>query len=1074
MPRPPTDDELAALAEETAALAEFLSEPPPEDTAPLPTPAPWWPDLNPTQRDIFNDPARFILADGEKGCLPLDAQIYLDDRLTRLEALKPSTAHPGSFSPIEKNIWSFDGSKLTTAAAKAYWSEASDEAIRIELSHGDEITGSPRHPIWTCWQHDDQFGFGWHKLSEIRALTAHGWRFWTPLMAHPSWTSTELISVPVLVRPSTCKICGKPATARGLCASHYQNQVVYHGEAHPLIKEELIPITPELAYTLGALTGDGGLSQLAIRIGFTNADPECIAAVNIGLSCVGSVLAQVGERSYQYNILRPTILRQILRRIQLVGRSYDKRIPGAIIASPKSVVAAFLSGLFDTDGTVDKTGNVQFCTTSENLGLDVQRTLAAFGILCIRRRRKSASGKPTWTLSLHGENALLFGKEIGFKITRKQHRIVIPRFSSLCPNGFNPNRYGYPQPICAAMKSIALASRSVPRTRQWHHDHAFLRSYKSIPSRHKVSKFCAVYNCADKLSQFRISDHWVEVTSADDAKIQLADLHVPETGSFLASGTINHNSGKGIGCLHKLVRHSYDTRTAESIIITLNYNVGGGGPWADLLRLVLPAWRDGNRYPDYMYEGTDPNSSTPQLLNSQTGNLVPHPRGGIANGQGLGDLMDRGINLEFTEPRLDAKTKCSKLWIHNRYGGWNLVILLSIPFAVQIENKIKGLTPSFVFMDELTNFESRDYFKFIGLQLSRRAGLGGVPQQLVAAANPAGPSHWVYKVWWEEALAAENEPGKLCPDGLRRKPQFSRYHVRLTENRHRIPIDYVQQMRDTIGTDLVDRARLEEGQWVDRALGKSLYGDYWVPAIHVKPAPGSPEARRGIGIAPSSVVPIMIGYDPGPVNFSVHFEQFIGSKDKGVLLVIFDELNFVGQYVPYPRVVRAIMLRMRYWNDGFGPFHFEHIADEASFNQVRSDGKFDYQEIERLSAKWCAEHPESKLSPIKLKPCPKGNDSVPARTRMLIGMMQQETLLVSAICLKTIEAFTMLECEDEKFDKNGAPKKYDPLVAFRPKRSIYVHPNDSATYAPFYFTSTNAKYGVPVANVGRVYECGTT
>ncbi len=504
-------------------------------------------------------------------------------------------------------------------------------------------------------------------------------------------------------------------------------------------------------------------------------------------------------------------------------------------------------------------------------------------------------------------------------------------------------------------------------------------------------------------------------------------------------------SGKSCAGIFKLVRHCYEVQALALIIVT-RYNTGDLGIWDDLQKLALPAFAEGNRYPEGYID--------------ETGYHV-HPH--------AGELMDTGMGLEYTESRLDPKTKASKIWIRNRFGTASLVVLLSIPFSAQIEARVKGPAPSFVLVEELTNCESMAYFSYLSAQLGRRRGLGGAAQQFVASCNPAGPSHWVYDLWFRQALAPAPPlgNGRLNLDGFTRKPSFVRYHVPLTENLHRLPPGYMQRLMDAF-PDPVDRARMLEGHWVDRPTGRAIYGDYWVPAIHVRG-----NALTGAGIRPKAGVPIIVSMDPGPVNFSIHFEQLVASTDKGLLLVIFDELNFVGQYMPYHKVIPAIMRRMAYWQSEFGPFSFEFVSDEASFNQVRSDGKFDYQEIERLSHKWVTEHPESKVPAIKLKACPKGNDSVPARTRMMIGMMQQETLLVSATCPKTIEMFAMLESEDEKLDKSGVARKYDPLAAFRPKRSIFVHPNDSVSYGAFYFTATNARYAVPQTNLHKVYECGS-
>jgi hypothetical protein len=35
---------------------------------------------------------------------------------------------------------------------------------------------------------------------------------------------------------------------------------------------------------------------------------------------------------------------------------------------------------------------------------------------------------------------------------------------------------------------------------------------------------------------------------------------------------------------------------------------------------------------------------------------------------------------------------------------------------------------------------------------------------------------------------------------------------------------------------------------------------------------------------------------------------------------------------------------MDYWNKRVGTFLYVHVADEAAFNQLNNDGKYDYQQ----------------------------------------------------------------------------------------------------------------------------------
>ena len=504
-------------------------------------------------------------------------------------------------------------------------------------------------------------------------------------------------------------------------------------------------------------------------------------------------------------------------------------------------------------------------------------------------------------------------------------------------------------------------------------------------------------------------------------------------------------TGKSLGCLDKLVRHCYEIENALAYVIVTTYNTGDMGVWYDLEQFVLPRWRDGNRYPEWV------------LLSD--GRQIPHPQ---AN-----ELKDSGIGLEFTPTKLDPKTKASKIYIRNRFGTWSLVVLLSIPYGVLVESRMKGPAPSMVLVEELTNCDSRKYYTFPSMQLGRRRGMRGAPQQFIASCNPTGPSHWAYKLFFEECVAKPEDPGKDWPDGIRRNPRFARYFVPFKENAHRLPPGYLDRIEDACRNDPVLRARLLDGLWVDMPTGDAIYKGHFTPAVHVRG-----DLREGEGLVPIKEFTITIGYDPGPVNFCVTFLQFIPTKEK-LRCNIIDEINCVGRYMAFQRVVPVIMRRMVYWCEnpkegGTYNFNFEHIGDEAAFNQAREDGSFDNKRIEELSIKWIQEHPKEALKyglkPIRMKPCPKGNDSVPARTRCMIELLDQESLLVSATCPKTIEMFNLLEMEPVK------EGKWDPQAHLRPKRSIYVHPHDSVSYPIFFHTAAGYRTVTTAKLPPKVYE----
>jgi len=937
----------------------------------------WAPALNPTQQLAFDSVAKFVLLYGEKGCRSGNSLIYTNDGLVRLIDLKPWIAEEGSFIPINQKVIAFDGQKLVEDKAVGFWVEPSYEAIKVELSNGAEITGSHRHPLWVCWQkRDGSHDFGYVKFSEMKTGLAQGTRYWTPFLGHPQWLGDS------------------PTFAAG------------------------VQITKELAYTIGALVGDGSLNIFTgdgRSAGFSNIDEECLNEVKAGLGQIGCKLSGSAASKCDYNIIgNQKFFRRFIKDLNIGQLSYHKTIPSQIISGSKEIVRSFLQGLFDTDGTVEKNGLVSFCTTSIKLSKDVQDVLAAFGILCVRRPKKSASGKPTWTLSIMGKHAFNYGNLIGFKIARKQARIIKPKVSALCPNGFNHNHYGFPDPIRMVMKGVALGSRTGNRNRAWHDFHRHLHSFKSIPAPEKVDAFCNLYECHSKVAQFRTSNHWLEILSCEDVKCQLYDLNVKNNHSFLASGTINHNSGKTVGVAHACVRHAYENRDAFCMLIALTIRTGKEGIFHDLESLVLPAWRDGNKEPEYV-------------------NGEKNPR--------AGELLDEGMGLEYTASQQDPDTKDRVIWVRNMHNTWSKILLVSIPYAEAVDTRIRGPAPSFVGVEEITLASSDEYFKYPAAQLGRRRHITG-PQQFYASCNPEGPSHWVYKTWWVDCI--DDKTGKRDSD-------YAVFHVKATENIDRLPKGYIENLAKIL-KDPIERRRLINGEWVDRPSGQSIFKNYFMPNIHV-----IGDGLRNIGWKPLKGFPLIVGYDPGPANFSISMLQHVPTKEKN-LWIVFDELNFVGQHTPYHVVVPRLLRRMDMWKDEIdAPVTWVHIGPDDAFSHMRHDGSFDASEIERLSK-----------GRIKMRGTPQAGGSVAQRVTMLIGHLLEETIYFSATAPKTIDMMRMLA------STKADPKKYDPDAGLKPMRSVYLHSFDSLTYPLFYYQLNSGSLPSSAARdiPARVYEAG--
>lgn len=959
----------------------------------------WMPRLNePTQVTMFDDPSDIVAGYGPKytgKCYHPDGQVYTENGLARLRRLSVDSK-PG-VHPVEHTVIGFDGEKLVPCKTNAHYIEPSPHALEVTLSHGGVIIGSHAHPVWCCIEHAGKATFGYASLSEIDGLRDQGARVFTPLMAHPSFARSDLKTV-------TFKT----------------------GDERKVSDSAII--TERLAYALGALCGDGDLNNIGAsrQASMSGMDQECLSSTGLGILELGAVLKFRGRCTWGINNGKRLV--GLIRELGMDRLSYFKRIPDAIIESPRSVLCAFLSGLFDTDGTVDKRyGSVSLCTTSKWLARDVQWALQALGIVSSIRPKKSASKRPTWNINIYGRHARKFADDVGFAIKRKQDLVLRASTSDRAPNGFNGRAYKYPPSICGAIKRAWLASPVLKgRDRAWHDSIKPLRSsFKYIPCQEKVEAITALIGVSDELRPYLLSHNWVEVVGITPINSPLMDLSVPEHRSFVAGGIINHNT---IVFAHKIVRHCWQEWDALFLILGNSYGTLSEGVCHDMTSLVLPTWAEGNREPAYIKHG---------------GVLIPNPR--------AGELMDEGIGLEYSPWKLDPNNKNLYLKIKNRFGGWSRIRVISSPHPSEVEARVKGPAPSGVYLEEATNCKGKEYFTYPSLQLYRRRDITG-PQQFLLSCNPEDPENWVHEWLWKDCVVTEG--GRVWPNdpespGIRRDASVSVYFVPYHENMHNVSQKNREMLEKNLRNDVILRQRLIEGKWVAYPSGEALFKTQFSVGRHIHG-----DREKQTGLLPVPGYPIVVGYDLGSRHCGISFQQHIPNKD-GTMVLVFDELCYYAEKIPFRRLAVGLVEKMRFWNEwlrnrlqtevkeedaNLYSFYFWHIAaDDATNMWSPNKGSTDAKDLEDYSREVIAADPVRYrgIEPIKIRGCPRPAGSIEKRSSLTMDDLTINQIAVSALCPWHEKMFLLLEHDTDN------PMEPKP-------RHRYIHTFDAFSYPRFY------------------------
>lgn len=183
-----------------------------------------------------------------------------------------------------------------------------------------------------------------------------------------------------------------------------------------------MPIDP---YALGALIGDGGMSQREVIL--TSADLDIVKRVEIALATKLAKRGRKAAAAYGYYIPVGSGAHAALEELKLKGKlSYDKFIPEGYKLAPIDARLELVQGLMDTDGTVDVGGSVTFTSTSAVLATDMQWMLRSLGYRATITSRiptfsdsnkNKKKGRRAYTLFIQGRNLSSL-----FKLERKKSR----------------------------------------------------------------------------------------------------------------------------------------------------------------------------------------------------------------------------------------------------------------------------------------------------------------------------------------------------------------------------------------------------------------------------------------------------------------------------------------------------------------------------------------------------------------------------------------------------------------------------------------------------------------------------
>ena len=441
-------------------------------------------------------------------CVTGDTLVASERGLVRIGSLH--NAEPAnSFADLELRIASLDGPRSTDA----FYFGGERPVREIRLRSGHRVTGTPNHRLLTCGEN----GLGWRRLDELEPGEFVATQFGDDL-----WSST-----PARFEDFT------PSEPYGS-----QNAVTI-----PQAMDD------RLAFFLGAFAAEGHVTRRNWTVKISNADEHVIPLVVDAAAAVFGLRPRVVRASGKCPSIE-IFSKRIVEFLDYLGcgdRASNKRIPDAVLHSPRDMVLRFLDGLC-LDAYISTTGMTKWgiCLDSDRLLDDLQAILTNLGVVHGRITKAAPLYNKTFDeVYVAGREAQRLMAMLRFVEPHKLARAaelcalqlaqstadVVPgirgqELYELMPSGLS-GRSGK-----GSGKSRRFSHLLDPRTK-----------YISRESLEAVGTLDGV-DLPDWLDVVLERNlHFSPVVSNEDAGSRhVYDISVPVTHAFVANGIVNHNT----------------------------------------------------------------------------------------------------------------------------------------------------------------------------------------------------------------------------------------------------------------------------------------------------------------------------------------------------------------------------------------------------------------------------------------------------------------------------------------------------------------------------------------------------
>jgi adenosylcobalamin-dependent ribonucleoside-diphosphate reductase len=440
-------------------------------------------------------------------CVTGDTLLASSEGLVRIGSL-----HQGedadTFREEILEISSLDGDRKTDA----FYYGGLRPVRRVVLRSGHTVTGTDPHRLLVAGKGE----LIWKTLAEIQPGDAAAIQY-----GAEKWAST-------------------PFDLSGITVS----------EPHGNQKDVVLPteMTTELAFLLGAYASEGHTTRANWTINITNSVPSVLQRVRDAWLTVFGLESRIAADPGKCPqvVLSSKAVVEFMSALGCGTRSSDKRIPDAVLRSPREMVVAFLQGLaLDAYVTTATAAKWAICLDSPRLLDDLQAVMTNLGVLHGRvTKHNSDYDKDYDEVYAAGLQGQLMVSLVPFLEPDKSARAAAylrmdcsAGTADVVPGVSGRELY----------ELIPLSRRSVEHGRSWRQEFTFLLDWRTqhVTRRtlERVSTLPGVVLPAWLQQVIDGNLHFSPVESVTDVgEAEVFDLSVPVTHAFVANGIVNHNT----------------------------------------------------------------------------------------------------------------------------------------------------------------------------------------------------------------------------------------------------------------------------------------------------------------------------------------------------------------------------------------------------------------------------------------------------------------------------------------------------------------------------------------------------